>query len=62
MVIEISCEVEEANEFVDWLKGMGYDVKVGCTTGTFIDGENINSSHEKDSLFQTLWEDYCERI
>lgn len=51
MNIEIAYDIPEAEQFAQWLREQGHTVKIGHSTGNYIDGQLAS--------IDDLWAAYC---
>lgn len=58
--IEVSCDSNEGEAFVAWLKAQGHDAKLGTSTGEYIDGVSTTDI-EANEIMTQLWEEYCNQ-
>jgi hypothetical protein len=57
--IEISCDHEEGEAFVKWLRIHGHEAKIGESTANKVDGGWTSTDREYNVIFDDLWNRYC---
>lgn len=57
--IIISVDTPEAEDFATWLEEQGHSVKVGDSTGNYVDGVWASTDDEASEIMNGLWESYC---
>ena len=58
--IELACDYVEAEQFADWLRKQGHTVKIGNSTGTYVEGAWGSADNDADEVMGRLWSEYCE--
>lgn len=57
--IELSIDTEDADAFAAWLRDRGHAVRIGRSTGSYIDGAWTSSDCEANKIMRALWESFC---
>jgi len=58
--IEVSCDSNEGEEFVTWLKAQGHDAKLGTSTVDYVDGVSA-TDNDVNEIMTGLWEAYSNQ-
>lgn len=57
--IELSIDTEYAEAFAAWLRARGHAVRIGRSTGSYIDGAWTSADCEANEIMRDLWDAYC---
>jgi len=58
--IEVACDMKEADEFAEWLRGQGHEARVSDSTGSTIDGVGTHADERVAREWEALWLAYCQ--
>jgi len=51
---------DETEQYAEWLRAQGHTVKLGTSTGTYINGVWTSTDEELSELSNKFWNSYCE--
>lgn len=57
--IEVACDLDECDQFVDWLETKGHNAKVSSESSSRVDGSRTFNDAEARYIFEGLWFEYC---
>lgn len=57
--IKVSCNNDEAEQFVDWLVEQGHSAELSDDTGNYVDEVWTSTDGHANEIMRTLWSAYC---
>ena len=57
--IKVSCDIEEGEQFVEWLNDRGHSAEIIDETGSYIDGVWTSTDEDSNKIMSRLWSEYC---
>ena len=57
--IELAVDTIDAEEFRDYLIKQGHDVKIGKSTGNYVNGVRTSTDADANMILNDLWNNFC---